>query len=402
MSTRDRAKKRVVSINLGNFGSTGTIMKGISALAEEKGYETYLAYPANDHNGPKGSNDIIILGKTYLKVCKKLSYETGYSGRFAVLPTLVFLTRLRRLRPDVVHLHNLHNSYINLSMLFSFLKKRKVKVIWTLHDCWAFTGHCPHFTMVKCDKWRTGCGECPQPDTYPRMKRDRSGESWKLKKKWFSGVKDMTIVTPSKWLADLARESFLSEYPVRVINNGIDLDIFRYRPSNILEKYNLRSKYVVLCVSSTWGERKGLDVFVSLASRLGDDYTIVLIGTDDRIDEQLPDNIVSVHATTNREELAQYYSAADLFVNPTREENYPTVNMEAIACGTPVLTFRTGGSPEIPDSRSGYVVETDDIDEMERQVRRICEQGIFPREQCLERAKDFDIQSVFKEYIDLY
>ena len=225
-----------------------------------------------------------------------------------------------------------------------------------------------------------------------------------LKKKWFSGVDNMTIVTPSEWLKDLVKQSFLNDYPVKVINNGIDLSVFKPTESDFRSRYGIpESKRIVLGVAFGWGKRKGLDVFVDLAKRLdGENYQIVLVGTDPAVDKHLPDNVISIHRTHDQTELAELYTAADIFVNPTREENYPTVNMEAIACGTPVLTFRTGGSPEIVDESCGSVVECDDIDALEREVIRICTTNAYSKEDCLAHAKSFDKNERFKEYIELY
>lgn len=332
----------------------------------------------------------------------QLAKWTGFNGCFSFIATWSFLRKIDRYKPDIIHLHNLHNCYINLSMLFRYIKKKNIKVIWTLHDCWSFTGQCPYFTMEKCNKWRSGCHDCPQINVYPASKVDRTRTMWKLKRKWFTGVENMTIVTPSKWLAGLVKQSFLKEYTVKVINNGIDLNVFKPTESDFRQAHNLNDKYILLGVAFGWGRRKGLDVFIELAKRLDERFKIVLVGTTDEIDKQLPDNIISIHRTSNQTELAEIYSAADLLVNPTREENYPTVNMESIACGTPVLTFKTGGSPEIPDEKTGYVVDADDIDAMEKQIIRICTEKVFDINDCLERAKSFDKSIKFNEYINLY
>ena len=213
----------------------------------------------------------------------------------------------------------------------------------------------------------------------------------------------MTIATPSQWLADLVKKSFLKDYPVKVINNGIDLSVFKPTESDFRQKNGIGDKYMLLGVADGWGARKGLDVFVELSKRLNPaKYQILLVGTNDSVDKQLPDNIISVHRTQNQKELVEIYTAADLFVNPTREENYPTVNMESIACGTPVLTFRTGGSPEILDETCGSAVVCDDIDALELEITRIAEEKPFTMENCLIRAKQFDKNERFKEYIGLY
>ena len=212
----------------------------------------------------------------------------------------------------------------------------------------------------------------------------------------------LTIITPSHWLAQQVNESFLSKYAVKVIHNGIDLTVFCPRRSDFRSRYGLKEKYIVLGVAFDWGPRKGLDVFAALAGRLDERFRIVLVGIGDPIEEQLPDRIIAISRTNNQTELAEIYSAADVFVNPTREENYPTVNMEAIACGTPVVTFRSGGSPEIPDNQTGCVVVRDDVDAMLGEIVRICTQKPFSQEACMRRAVEFDKEKCFKEYLSLY
>ena len=399
-----KAIKTVLSVNLGNFGSTGRIMSGIGETAQKVDYTTYQAYPGNKSNQPFRPNDIIICSDFVKKLNQKLAYYTGLNGCFAWLSTIRVLKKIDAIKPDILHLHNLHNSYINLPLLFNYIKKHNIKTVWTLHDCWAFTGQCPYFTMVKCGRWKTGCHDCQQYRQYPESRIDRTKTMWQLKKKWFTGVEDMTIVTPSQWLAGLVKESYLKDYPVRVINNGIDVDVFKPSDSNFRVQHNIpTNKFILLGISFGWGKRKGLDVFVELANRLASNkYQIVLVGTDEKVDKLLPPNIISIHTTQNQKELAEIYTAADLFVNPTREENYPTVNMEALACGTPVLTFKTGGSPEIIDETCGSVVPCDDIDALESEIRRICETNPYSTEDCLKRAESFDMNLRFKEYVKLY
>lgn len=396
---------KILSINLGNFGSTGTIMREISRNAELIGYTCYNAYPWNPNNKSIQKNDIIISNKFSKKVAVKLSRLTGYLDMFAYFTTLNFIRKIKKIKPDIIHLHNLHNSYLNLNLFFKYVKKSKAKVIWTLHDCWAFTGRCPHFDITDCNKWVNGCEFCTyNKSDYPNANYDRTKKLWKLKKKWFNGVNNLTIVTPSQWLAELVKKSFLKNYPVKVINNGIDLEIFKPTKSDFREKYSIPdSKKILLGVAFDWGKRKGLDVFIYLNENLNsDEYQIVLVGTDETIDKQLPKNIISIHRTQNQKELAEIYSAVDLLVNPTREDNYPTVNMESIACGTPVITFRTGGSPEIIDNTSGSVVDKDDIDSMKNEIIRICENSIYSTKACIEKAKQFDKDKKYQEYINLY
>lgn len=397
---------RIVQINGGAKGSTGKIMMGIAEVARAQGHEVMCASPITTTNRDAGEDCGYYRIGTFnsRRVNVALARITGFNGCFAWLETYKLLKKIDEFKPDIIHLHNLHDSYINLSMLFSYIKKHNVPTVWTLHDCWTFTGQCPHFTIVKCDKWKAGCHNCPQYKEYPASLYDNTKKMWQLKKKWFTGVKNMTIVTPSEWLAGLARESYLKQYPIEVINNGIDLNVFRPTHSNFREQYGIPGdKYIVLGVSFAWGYRKGLDCFVEMAEKLGEQYQIVLVGTDDEIDKNLPHNIISIHRTQNQKELAEVYSAADVFVMPTREENYPTVNMEAIACGTPVVTFDTGGSPEMLDDKTGIVVEANDIEATKKAIKDICgKKRCNDEEYIVAYSKNFDMKKRFAEYIELY
>lgn len=395
--------KTIVSINLGNVGSTGRIMMGISNLARIRGYITFQAYPKSRNILPKNDNDLIISSVPIKFISTRLAYFTGLNGCFAWFSTYAFLKKLDVIKPDIIHFHNLHDSYINLPMLFNYVKKRKIRVIWTLHDCWSLTGHCPVFTYIGCDKWKSGCGKCPQLKTYPATMIDTTSWMWKKKKEWFTGVDDLTIVTPSKWLAAKVKESFLNCYPTIIINNGIDLNLFKPTNSDFRMKHGVsESTAILLGVAFNWGKYKGLDVFIELANRLSNKYVIVLVGTTDKIDELLPKNVISIHKTNNQIELAEIYTAADLFVNPTREDNFPTVNIEALSCGTPVVTFATNGSPEIIDSTCGSVVPYNDIDALETEIKRIIQERPYSRKSCINRSLLFNKEQKYEEYIKLY
>lgn len=395
---------RIVEINATNFASTGKIMLQVSAAIKTLDNDVWCCFPKSRDNSKFKVDNIILIGNRISRnIHILLSEFIGLNGCFSFFSTKKFLKQLKYIQPDIIHLHNLHGNYINLPLLFNYIKKNNVKVIWTLHDCWAFTGHCPHFTMEKCDKWQTGCFKCPRYKDYPKSLFDNSKTMWKLKKRWFTGVKNLTIVTPSEWLAGLVKQSHLKDYPVKVINNGIDLNVFKPTESNFREKYNIGNKFIVLGVAFGWSVRKGLDVFIELSKRLDNEkYQIVLVGTDDTVDKNLPDNIISIHRTQNQTELAEIYTAADVFANPTREENYPTVNMESIACGTPVVTFRTGGSPEILTEKTGSVVDYNDVNAMKSEIIRICETNAISKENCFFYARNFDINDRLKEYIELY
>lgn len=393
---------KIIQVNLGNYGSTGSIALGINETARAEGMEAYIAYPWDSNNKPASMNDIYIGNEFGHRASRKIGKITGLNGCFSVFSTISLLKKIEKKQPDILHFHNLHNCYVNLPLLFWYIKRRKIPTVWTLHDCWAFTGQCPYFTLVRCEKWKTGCYDCPQTDRYPQANVDRTRAMWKLKKKWFSGVDRLIIVTPSKWLRDLVKESFLRDYEVKVINNGIDLSVFQPTSGTIRERLAIGNDFVILGVAFEWEKRKGLDVFVELAKILGNGYRIVLVGTDEKTDSILPKRIISIHRTQNQRELAEIYSMADLFFNPTREENYPTVNIEALACGTPVLTFDTGGSAEIVDSNCGQVILCEDVNSIAEKIKDIKEMHPYTVEACLHRAQQLSMHTKYQEYIALY
>lgn len=389
---------KIVQINATcGRGSTGKICVSVSKLLTENSIENYILYSQGKSDYPLGINYAVPAEVKASALSSRVLGNWGFEGKQS---TKRLIEKLEEIRPDAVHLHNLHSHACNLEQLFLYLKKSKIKVFWTFHDCWEFTAYCMYYDMAGCDKWKTECVNCPQKASYSWI-FDNSSKIFKKKRALFSGL-DMTIITPSKWLADEVKQSFLKDYPIKVINNGIDLSVFTPTESDFRIKYNCEDKLIVLGVAFVWDARKGIDIFIELSKRLPDEYRIVLVGTDDSTDEFLPENIISIHRTQNQRELAGIYSAADVFVNPTREENYPTVNMESIACGTPVVTFRTGGSAEIVDSGTGAVVDKDDVDGLEKEIIRICQNKERMGEHCLSRAESFDANNRLGEYLKLY
>lgn len=394
---------KLVSINAVPYGSTASIMVGVSETAKEYGfeYETVTGYSTHPADFVPDKN-IVISGLFSKSLHILLSFITGYEGVFCVNNTHRLVRYLKKVKPDVIHLHNLHGHYLCLPVLFKYLRNQDAKVIWTLHDCWSFTGHCPHFDMIGCDKWKNGCYNCPLYRKYPQSMFDNSRKMHVLKKKWFTGVKNLTIVTPSSWLAGLVKQSFLKEYPVKVIHNGIDLTVFKPTGSDFREKYQCQDKFILLGVSFGWNNPKGLDVFIELAKTLPAHFQIVLVGTDEKTDALLPDNIISIHRTQNQKELAEIYTTADLFVNPTREEVLGLVNLESLACGTPVVTFCTGGCPECVDESCGYVIPKDDMDLLVEAICKARDSGLFDSQSCITKATQFDKNKKYLEYLALY
>ena len=388
---------KLVQINVTcGSGSTGKICVAVSDLLTSRGIENHILYAFGQSDHPLGRRYMTPLEVKFQALKSRIFGNYGFNSKGA---TGRLLAALDEIQPDIVHLHNLHGHNCDLQMLFSYLKKKRIKMFWTFHDCWAFTGYCPHYDMIGCSRWQTECKNCPQRKRYSWF-LDRSHILYEKKKTLFTGL-DMTIVTPSQWMARQVKQSFLYNYPVRVIPNGIDLTIFKPTPGLFRKKHNCENRFIVLGVAFGWSERKGLDVFIELSRRLDQRFQIVLVGTNDDVDSCLPDTIISIHRTQDQRELAELYSAADLFVNPTREENYPTVNMEAIACGTPVLTFQTGGSAEMLTPGCGATVMKNDIDALEREILRLYDTPFEP-EECLIQAQNFDQTRCFEECVKLY
>lgn len=391
---------KIFEINSCRGGSTGGIMEGIAALARKNGIEAVTASPrSRDTLGMKNTEGHYFFGP-WLSVAasSRIAYITGYDGKAARMATHSLIRKIENVSPDIIHLHNLHNSVINLPIFFGWLKKARIKTVWTLHDCWAFTGHCPYFCMADCRKWEKGCGDCPQYGEYPAASRDRSAELFEMKKRLYGDGLDITFVCPSRWLAGELEKSFLCAYPSRVIYNGIDLSVFRAEGEARREE----GRYTVLGVASPWSRRKGIDIFARLPELLGEKYRVVAVGTDEYTEKELPESIIKIRRTESREALAAIYRGADVFANPTRDEVLGLVNAEANACGIPVVTFDSGGSPECIDEKSGIAVARDDISAFAAAIKNACENKIFKKSDCVGNARRFDGDARFAEYIELY
>lgn len=327
--------------------STGRICTDLAEVLEQNGHECKIAY-GRETVPEKYQKYAIRIGSDFdvkrHAIQSRFFDNTGFGSKHA---TVKFIEWVKEYNPDVIHLHNIHGYYINIEILFNFLAETDKSIIWTLHDCWAFTGHCAYYSYIKCDKWKTGCNNCPQKRSYPSsFLFDQSKQNWIKKKALFTSVKNIILVTPSKWLANEVKQSFLRKYPVNVIPNGIDLNVFKPTSSDFREKNGLVGKKIILGVASVWDKRKGLNDFFELSKILDDNYKIVLVGLSKNQMNDLPKNILAISRTNNVKELAEIYSSADVLFNPTYEDNYPTVNLEAQACGIPVITYRTGGSVE--------------------------------------------------------
>lgn len=389
---------KILQINsVCGFGSTGRIAVQIQKTVEQNGGEGIIAFGRGE--APDGVNSYKINSDIDVKIHGVLSRITDRQGFYSKGATHRLVNFIKEYNPDVIHLHNIHGYYLNAKILFDFLAEYGKPVVWTLHDCWAFTGHCSYFSYEGCDKWRSGCYSCPLKNEYPAsILMDNSKKNYDEKKQIFTALKNAVIVTPSKWLGGIVKESFLGKYPVKVIYNGIDIDCFKPTESNFKEKYGIEDKKIVLGVASVWEKRKGLNDFYKLNEIIGDDYKIVLVGLNSAQLAELPEGIIGIKRTNSARELAEIYTAADVFVNTSREETMGLTTVEALACGTPAVVCNATAVPEVVTEKSGIVIEPDNIDMLLNAVKGIS----FSKEDCMERAAEFELSKQYQKYYDLY
>lgn len=390
---------KLVQINTVCNCSTGKIMGDIQREANKNGYDTISFYGRgkgyNDLKCEKFGNSISF----WIHVILNTLFDNQGHGSYFCTKKLI--KRLREENPDIIHLHNLHGYYLSIPLLYKYLKEEyKGKIFWTFHDCWPFTGHCAYFTAVKCNKWKKQCYKCPNKKEYPvSLFKDNSYNNYLEKKNMFTGLSNLTIITPSDWLNKLVKQSFLKKYNVVTINNGIDLNVFKpIIDKSILTKFSIPcDKKILLGVASVWDKRKGLDDFLKLSNELPKEYIIVLVGLNNHQIKMAScyNNIIGIKRTENVNDLVKLYSIAYCFLNLTYEDNYPTVNMEAIACGTPVITYNTGGCSEQVNTSVGIVTT---FDELLKSISKI-KSFKFYNKDYLSRI---DKNILFKDIIDKY
>jgi len=394
-------------------GSTGTIAQQIGEEAIEAGWESWIAYSGREVVVPSQSHIFPIGSKFDAQIHAietRLFDRHGLGSRSA---TKRLVEKIKEIKPDVIHLHNIHGYYINIKVLFDYLSKAGIPVVWTLHDCWAFTGHCVHYTDVKCNKWKPSeavhCCNCPKKKGYPTSYfLDRSAKNYALKSKLFTSVENMTIVPVSHWLGSVTAESFLGKYPIGVIQNGIDVSRFYPRTeavTRIREKYGWDDKFVILGVAKGWSEDVGMQHFYRLRELLDDNYAIAMVGlTADQM-KKLPDGITGIMRTYDANELAEIYTTADLFFNGSYQETFGLVTAEAMACGTKVMVFDSTACGEIVSDETGYILPVGGLDEF---VPKIIEMA-----RCSERSsvcsacknyvrQNLDKDMKYQEYVELY
>jgi putative colanic acid biosynthesis glycosyltransferase len=395
---------RILQINTTvNFGSTGRIAEDIGKVLIANGHESYIAYGRGNQTSESKlikigtQKDIILHG---LKTA--LVDRHGFGSKEA---TQKLIAQIEKIQPDSIGLHNIHGYYLNIEVLFNYLGTKNIPIVWTLHDCWAFTGHCTYFDSVGCQKWKIQCEKCPKKSFYPTSYLiDNSKKNYLDKKKLFSKVANGIVITPSQWLKNLAEESFL-KYPVTNIYNGIDLQVFKPQLDVrlIKEKHQITTEKIILGVASIWDERKGLNDFIAL-QKIVSNSQILLVGLSEKQIKQLPTGIIGIKRTENIEELAALYALAEVFVNPTYQDNFPTTNLEALACGTPVITYNTGGSPEAIDELTGKIVPKGNIHALSEAIEEVLNNGkSFYTKACRLRAENrFNKEDRYMDYLVIF
>ncbi|MBS1777383.1 MAG: glycosyltransferase [Bacteroidetes bacterium] len=386
-----------------NVGSVGRIAEQIGEKIIEQGWESYIVYGrkalnSQSQNFKIGNNIDVYKHVIYTRLTDKHGLASQKATRHLV-------EKIKKLNPDIIHLQLIHGYYINIEILFDYLQAANKPVVWTFHDCWAFTGHCIYFDFVNCQKWQTHCSNCPQSHEYPKSFVDRSYENFELKKRIFNSLNNLTIVPVSNWLAEETKKSFLKHHNLKVIHNGIDLQKFTHKEhQSLIDLHDIQGELVILGVANPWTDRKGLKYFVELSTKLSKEYKIILIGLSQLQIKELPSTIIGIERTQNVDKLAEYYSLADVFMNPTLEDTFPTTNLEALACGTPVITFNTGGSPEAIDDNTGFVVEKYNTEKLISAIQTLKDNGKSRYSKaCRERAEMlFDKKKSFSKYIEIY
>lgn len=379
------------------LGSVGSIVRNICSGLKENGDEYLICYGRGKE--PEGYNHYKIDNTFEVYYHAFLARIFDSDGLHSKNATKRLIKKLKDFKPDVVHIHCLHGYYINYPMLFEYFSKDNIKVVWTMHDCWAFTGHCCNFEYTNCNKWKEGCGKCKQIKSYPKSYIDNTICNFNKKKKTYEILGDCIIVTPSNWLGNLIKNSFLNKHEVVVIPNGIDTSVFKPTyDEEVLQKYKIKSdKRVILCVASIWNEKKGLEDIIELSTLLSDEFQLVVVGLTDKQIKSMPFNITSIPRTENVKELCVLYTSAYAFFNPTYEDNYPTVNLEAICCGTPVITYKTGGSPEcLSNHKYGYDIEKKDYLKLIELIQKInLKKNVLD-------ISSFSKSKMIENYIELY
>lgn len=363
---------RILMINVVcGVKSTGRICANLAKKLDRQGHTVKIAYgrekvPETYKKYAVQIGNIVDVNINAIQ-CRLLD-NAGFGTRYY---TEEFIKWAKKFDPDVIHIHNIHGYYINVEVLFNYLKQCDKRIIWTLHDCWAFTGHCYHFSYIKCDKWKTGCNHCPQKTLYPcSYLIDASMKNYRKKKELFTGIPNMELQVPSKWLGNLVEKSFLKEYKYSVVPNTVDDKIFRPVKSNIKNVFKIGNKKMILGVASRW-YHKGLYDFHRLAELIDNRFIIVLIGLSPKQIRMLPYGIKGYLPINDVKTLVEIYSAADVCVSMSKEETFGMTTLEAIKCGTPTIVYKNTACQEVAEEYGGVAVEQNVYD-VWKAIQEIC------------------------------
>ena len=398
---------KLLQINtVGNWGSTGRIAEEIGKVAQTYGWESYIACARNIR---ESSSEIIRIGSSlgiYFNVIWNRIFDCD--SPISKIATKKLISKIKEISPDVIHLHNTHGYYIHNYTLLKFLVEYNRPVVWTLHDCWVLTGHCCYFEQIKCERWKTRCGDCPLKRDYPRSYVfDNSRKNHIKKTHFITNIKKLTFITCSQWLANLVQQSNLKKINTIVINNGIDIDTFKPVSIDLSAKFGYyKNKKTILSVASVWTKEKGFYHLLQIRKILDDKYQMIVVGVSEKQKILLNQHgIIGIPRTENIEELVALYSFADIFINPTLIDNYPTVNLESIACGTPVITYDSGGAKEtIINENVGSVIQQGDMDALLESIEKFSyADPLLTQKNCREVAeKYFNKENIWEKYTSLY
>ena len=389
---------KIVHINVDwNSGGPGTIANDICEISEKNGIHCLAAYGRGkakvNYDSYKIDSEIEFIIHT------GLSRIFSNEGAWSIFATKRLLKKLDDFQPDIIHLHTFLGHYLNHSLLFRYIKENNIETVWTIHDCSPFTGHCINFDRVKCKKWENCCNNCSLKNDYPYSLIDTSKNTFLKRKRLYGEMDNLHLVVPSNWMAETVKKSFLGNHEISVINNGINLEQFYKIKTNLREQYKLQNKIVLLSVANIWNEMKGWKIINELAELLDDRFSLVVVGNKD--ENNVNKRIINIAPISDKAKLIEWYSAADIFVNPTLGDNFPTVNIEALSCGLPIVTCNTGGSPEIAGNDAGRIVYSNTAEEFVTKINECIDQG-YSYEYCREYAQRYDREKCYDQYLKLY
>lgn len=388
--------------SIANSGSTGRIAENIAKYVQTQGWQCYTAY--GRWCNPSKTHLIRIGNKLSVYFHYFLSRVFGLHGLASKHATRSLIKEIERIHPDIIHLHNIHGYYLNYPLLFQFLSTHNYPVVWTLHDCWAYTGHCSHYTSSKCSKWLSRCYKCPNLSCYPVSFIDNSRLNFRLKSYYFNMVHNIAIVPVSNWLAKELHKSFLKNNRIIPIPNGVDTSIYKPIDSHVRDKYSIGSGFMVLAVATWWTKAKGFEDYIQIANLVDKDVIIVMVGVSPKQKRMLPSNIIGIPRTENITELVQLYSAADIFVNFSIEESYGLTTAESLSCGTPVVVYNSTACPDIVTPDVGFIVTSHNLEEANCAINKVKVMGkTYYTNKCRQYAIDYlDDSLCYGRYLSLY